>query len=126
MARFSGKAGSITNAGTNIALTSWEIDAKGAADDVTGMDDAGVKEFLAGLTEWSGSFEGFATGDVSASAPGASFTAAVFKSSATAGAPKLTGNAISTGLKVTSAVDGAVKASCTFQGSGTLTWGVTP
>ena len=128
MARFSGKAGSITNAGTNIAITSWEIDAKGDAIDVTGMDDAGIKEFLAGLTEWSGSFEGFATGDVATSAAGTALTAPVFKSSATAGAPKLTGTGggIITGCKVSSAVDGAVKVSVTFQGSGALGYGVTP
>ena len=124
MARYSGKAGSITNAATNIAVTSWEIDAKGDAIDTTGMDDAGVKEFLAGCTEWSGSFEGFATGTVAGSAPGSAITAGVFASSGTAGAPKLTGTGFITGCKVSSAVDGAVKVSCTFQGSGTLTWGV--
>jgi len=124
MARFAGKAGSITNAGTNIAITSWEIDAKGDAIDVTGMDDAGVKQFLAGLTEWSGSFEGFAEGTVAASAPGSAITAGVFASSVTAGAPKLTGTGFVTGCKVASAVEGAVKVSVTFQGSGALTWGV--
>ena len=127
MARFAGKAGSITVAATNIAITSWEIDAKGDAIDVTGMDDAGVKEFLAGLTEWSGSFEGFATGTVAGSVPGTSIAAAVFASSVTAGAPKLTAPALGgfiTGLKVSSAVEGAVKVSCTFQGSGALGYGV--
>ena len=123
MARFSGKGGSITNAGVNIALTSWDIDAKGDAIDVTGMDDAGIKEFLAGVTEWSGSFEGFATGTVDASKPGTAITAGVFASSSSSGAPKLTGSGFVTGLKVSSAVDGAVKASVTFQGSGALTYG---
>ena len=125
--KFSGKAGSITTIATNIGVTSWEIDYKADAVDVTGMDDAGVKEFIAGLTEWSGSFEGWSTGTVAGSAPGTAIVGAVFASSTTAGAPKLTatgtgGNAgFITGLKVSTAVEGAVKVSCTFQGSGALT-----
>lgn len=126
MARYSGKGGSITGAGANIAITSWEIDARGDAVDVTGMDSGGAKEFVSGLTEWSGTFEGFATGSLAGSAPGTSVTGAVFKSSAAAGAPKLTGNLIITGCRVQTTVEGAVRVTCTFQGTGPLTWGVTP
>jgi len=123
MARFAGKTGSITVIATNIGITSWEIDAKADAIDVTGMDDAGIKEFLAGVTEWSGSFEGFAGGTVTGSVVGTAITNAVF-SSGGAGSPKLTatGGGFITGLKVSTEVTGAVKVSCTFQGSGALTY----
>ena len=124
MPRFLGKAGSITNAGANIAITSWEIEAKGDVVDVTGMDSQGIKDFIAACTEWSGSFEGFATGNVAGSGPGTLVQNAVFASSATTGAPKLTGNIIITSLRVTSSVDDAVKASVSFQGTGALTYGV--
>jgi len=123
MARFSGKAGSVSGA-SNTAISSFDIDAQADAIDVTGMDDAGVKEFLAGLTSWSGTFDGYATGSVAAMAPGTTLTACVFASSGTSGAPKLTGTVIVTSLKVSSAVDAAVKVSVGFQGTGALTYGV--
>ena len=122
MARYAGKSGGITNAGSNVEFSNWEIDAKGDALDVTGFDSAGKKEFIAGLTEWSGSATGFATGDDTSYSPGTSLAAVVF-SSGSAGAPKLTGTIITTGLKVSAAVDGAVTVDLTFQGTGTLTYG---
>lgn len=131
MPRFSGKAGSISLGGNVAGLIKWDIDAKAETTDVTGMDSAGVKEFLAGLTEWSGSFEAFPTGSVAAYKPGSEFTTFTFASSATAGAPKFTADAtapagkiIITGLKVSTDVKGAVQISCSFQGSGNLAYGV--
>ena len=41
-----------------LGITAWSVDYKCAADDATGMDSAGKKAFLAGMTEWSGSFNG--------------------------------------------------------------------
>lgn len=123
MARFSGKAGSITTAGSNAVIAKWDIDAKADILDVTGMDDAGVKEFLAGCTEWSGTCSGFVTGDIATWAPGSAFSAVAFASGST-GAPKLTGNIIISNLKISTAVDQAVTFDASFQGTGTLTYGV--
>ena len=122
MARFAGKGGSITNGGSNVAIKSFEVDAKGDAIDVTGMDSSGAKAFIAGLTEWSGSITGLATGDVTSWKPGTTMTAMVLD---TAGglSPTLTGDAIITGLKVSTAVDGAVTVDITFQGTGALAYG---
>jgi hypothetical protein len=129
MAGFSGKTGAITGPTINVNLTSMEIDHKGEAVDVTGMSDSGLKKFVAGLTEFSGSFEGHATGDVTALQPGLSTATWVFSTGST-GAPKLTCTysagityVIITGCKVSSSVEGSVKCSVTFQGSGTLTYG---
>jgi len=109
-----------------VAVKSWSIDHNGAEIDVTGMDDAGVAEFLAGITEWTAQVEGFATGTVAASVPGTAVTAAVFKSSSTAGAPKFTGTGFVNKLHVGVAVEGAVEVSISIRGSGALTYGTTP
>lgn len=122
MARYSGKTGSITTMGSNAVITKWDIDATGDVLDVTGMDSGGVKEFIAGLTEWSGTCSGFATGDVATWAPGSAFSAVAF-ATGSSGAPKLTGNVIVKSLKITAAVEGAVAFDCSFQGTGTLTYG---
>ncbi len=123
MARFSGKSGSITTMGSNAVITKWDIDAVGDVLDVTGMDSGGVKEFIAGLKEWSGTLSAFPTGDISTWAPGSSFSAVAFASGST-GAPKLTGNVIVKSLKISTSVDGVVSAEVSFQGTGTLTYGV--
>lgn len=130
MARFSGKAGSISLGGSVAGVTKWDIDAKADTEDVTGMDSAGVKEFLATLTEWSGNFDAFPSGSITAYKPGSEFSTFTFASSGTSGAPKFTadvgppaGKVIITGLKVSTDVKGVVQISCSFQGSGSLAWG---
>jgi len=129
MAAFSGKAGSVSLTGitTNVDVTSWNINLEGDAIDVTGMSEAGVGAFIGGITRWSGDFEGFATGTIAALVPGATATTFTFASGST-GAPKYTagsgGTVLITGVKCSASVDGAVKVSCSFQGSGVLTPGV--
>lgn len=130
MARFSGKAGSVNLGGAIAGITKWDVDAKADAPEVSGMDSAGVKEFIAGLTEWSGSFEGYCTGSPAAFKPGTTFTTFTLASSGTTGAPKFTADAtapagalIITGLKITTEVKGVVQFSVTFQGSGNLSYG---
>ena len=130
MAGFGGKQGSISGPTINVNITSMEIDHQGDTVDITGMSDAGLRKFVAGLTSWSGRFSGFATGDVTALQPGPSTATWTFSTSATTGAPKLTCTysagvtyVIVTGLKVSSSVDGAVQCDVEFQGSGTLTYG---
>lgn len=126
MARFAGKGGTATFGGSAVfACKDWECDYKGDAIDVTGMDSSGAKEFIAGLTEWSATVNGFATGALSTIVPGTT-VALVLRGAAAADGdvPNWTGSAIVTGLKVSTAVDGAVEVGCTLQGTGALTAGI--
>ncbi len=131
--RYSGKAGSVTIGGTaiNVAIEKWDLDMKCDAIDTTGMDSAGVKEFIPGLSEWSASCDGMVTGSITGLAVGTVISQFVFASSAQTGAPKFTpsttspaGSLIITGLKVTADMKDAVKVSLAFQGSGNLAMGV--
>lgn len=54
-----GKSGSVYIGASKVAeISNWKLDCKADNIDVTNFDSAGWKEFLAGLKEWSGSFEG--------------------------------------------------------------------
>jgi len=119
MARLHGKAGSVTFAGgsvTGVGITSWTIDYKSAADETTGMDSSGAKTFIAGLTEWSGSFSGYYdTGKIAAGTTGSATFYLV------AAGANYAGTIIVTSFKVDTSVDGPIKITCDFQGTGTLT-----
>jgi len=55
----SGKSGSVYIGANKVAeISKWSLDCKADNLDVTNFDSQGWKEFLAGLKEWSGSFEG--------------------------------------------------------------------
>jgi len=124
MARTSGKLGSATiNAVTYNGVTNWEIDYKGDAIDVTGMTDAGVKAFVGGLTEWSGSMDVVWDNTQALPTPALTLAATVAVSLVTGATGALdtwAGAVIITDCKVTVPVDGAIKLSCTFQGTGAL------
>lgn len=54
-----GKDGSVYIGANKVAeINSWSLDLGADDIDITSFDSAGWKEFLAGLKEWSGSFEG--------------------------------------------------------------------
>ncbi len=54
-----GKEGSVAIGANKVAeIKSWSLDLGADDIDITSFDSNGKKEFLAGLTEWSGSFEG--------------------------------------------------------------------
>lgn len=125
MATISGKAGSVLADATTPAaiysVTSWELDLKGTAIDVTGMSDAGAKTFVGGLTEGTAQIECFEDGDHALNtdiAPGLTILVQLRYISNDAAAWH--GSAIVTGLKPTVAVDGAVKWSISCQFSGTI------
>ena len=120
MANLSGKQGSGTVGGQAITdVTSWEIDYKADAIDVTGMSDSGKKAFIGGLSEWSGSLE--ANLDSGQTLPTIGAAAALsLVDSADSGYNTYAGTAILTGMKFSTSVEGAVKVSFTFQGTGTL------
>ncbi|MDQ7794149.1 MAG: phage tail tube protein [bacterium] len=55
----SGKSGTVYIGANRVAeIAKWSLDCKADNIDVTSFDSEGWKEFLAGLKEWSGSFEG--------------------------------------------------------------------
>ena len=122
MARFAGKTGSFSTSSIYIGVESMEIDYKGDAIDVTGMDSSGAKAFIAGLTEWSANVTGWVNGSLASLVPGTAVTAGVWSTSGS-GAPKFTGSGIITDLKVNSEVAGAVNVTLSVQGSGALTVG---
>jgi len=54
-----GKSGSVYIGANKVAeITQWSVDLKADNIDVTNFDSNGWKEFIQGLKEWSGSFEG--------------------------------------------------------------------
>lgn len=54
-----GKGGSVYIGANKVAeISQWSIDCEADDIDVTSFDSNGWKQFIAGLKEWSGSFEG--------------------------------------------------------------------
>ncbi len=120
MARQSGKSGSVTfDSGTTLGVTKWDMDQKCDAVDTTGMDSAGAKEFIPGLTEFSGTFEG--NWDGTGAPPMAGAVAAMILDTGASTYDFAT--AIITSLKPTVDSKGVVTFSCAFQGSGALVAG---
>lgn len=118
MARLSGKAGEVTvAAGTVTGIKGWSLDYTVEAIESTAFDSSGVRAYVPGKSGWSGSFEGFKDG-----APLAIGTeiALVLKESQTA-TQKFNGQAIITGLRGGTSIDGLVTYSYDFQGTGALT-----
>jgi predicted secreted protein len=104
-----------------VGCTSWEIDYKGEAIDTTGMDSAGAKGFIGGLTEASIAFECYedaATPLNTDIAPGAVLLWQFRYIHDDAAAWH--GSAIITDMKPSVTVEGAVKWSITGQATGTV------
>jgi len=119
MARLAGYGGNVkygVGATTATGIKSWTIDYTTDTYEGTGFDSSGAKVFTAGLSGWSGSFEGFKDG-----APIAigSAVALELEESSTAG-QEWTGTGIITGVSASAPVDGLVTYSYTFQGTGAL------
>ena len=118
MAQISGKAGEVQVAASTVnGIKSWTIDYVVDALEVTDFADSGAKTYIAGLSGWSGSFEGFKDG--APTAIGA-VIALILSVSATA-TQDYTGQAILTGSHETISVDGIVGIAYDFQGTSTLT-----
>jgi hypothetical protein len=120
MARLAGTGGNVKyGAGptTSTGIKSWSLDYTVDALEGTGFDSSGKRVYTAGLSGWSGSFEGYKDG-----APIAigSAVALELEESATAG-QEWTGTAIITSVGVNVAIDGLVTYAYNFQGTGTLT-----
>jgi len=116
MARLSGYGGDLLAPGIIAGIREWSIDYAAAALDTSGFDGGQPKTFIAGQSEWSGSFNGFKDG-----APLAIGTilAAEFQESAIA-TQKWTGNIYITSIRPATTVDGLVVYGYDFQGTGAL------
>jgi len=118
MAQISGKMGSVLVAGATVAgIKSWTVDYVVDAIETTDFADAGVKAYIAGLSGWSGSFEGYKDG--APTAIGAEI-ALILKESTDA-TQQYTGQAILTGCHGTVSIDGVVGEAYDFQGTTGLT-----
>ena len=100
-------------------MRDWTIDYTADTVETTDYDDAGVKQFLATLTGWTGTFSGFGhPGWETAAAVGTQYLGSFFVSASTGSS--YTGSVIITGASPGVAVDGAAVVSYTFQGTGAL------
>lgn len=121
----SGKSGSVYIGANKVAETAkWSLDCKADNSDVTNFDSQGWKEFLAGLKEWSGSFEGnFKPTDTNGQAAlidawlNGTTVALECRIDAT---KKFAGNAL-VNFGIEMPVDDKGSFSCDFQGTGALT-----
>lgn len=120
MARLSGKSGSASIGGAISNVSNWEIDYQGDAIDVTGMDSSGAREFIGGLTQWSGTVECHLDSAQALPTPSGAAVAVSLVDSADTGYNTYSGNVIVTGIRPRTAVDGNVQCTITFQGTGAL------
>ncbi len=118
MAQIAGKLGEVRIAGTTMSgMKSWTVDYTVDAIDTTDFADTGTKSFIAGISGWSGSFDGYK--DAAPTAIGAEI-ALILKESTDA-TQQYTGQAILTGIHETVSIDGVITEAYDFQGTGTLT-----
>jgi len=111
--------GTATGVAIVAGMKSWTIDYTNDALDSTDFADVGVKAYIAGLSGWSGSFEGYKDGAPGLT-PGTSYILHL-RESASTNTQLYTGTAIITGLHGSASIDGVVTQSYDFQGTGALT-----
>ena len=116
--QISGKAGEVLVAAATVnGIKSWTVDYTLDALDTTDFADSGLRTYIAGLSGWSGSFEGYKDG-----APtGIGGIIALILEESTDSTQKYTGQAILTGSHETTPVDGIVGIAYDFTGTSTLT-----
>ncbi len=118
MVQISGKAGEVrVSAATIAGIKSWTVDYVQDALDTTDFGDLGIKSYIAGLSGWSGSFEGFKDGVPTGIG---SIVALILMESQTSN-QTYTGSALITGSHPSAAIDGVVNISYDFQGTAALT-----
>jgi len=110
--------GTATGAAVVAGMKSWTCDYTLDALDTTDFADSGLRTYIAGLSGWSGSFEGFKDGAPTLTV-GTSYVLHLRESATTT--QQYSGTAIITGLHGSASVDGIVTESYDFQGTGTLT-----
>jgi len=118
MAHLHGKTGVVDVGGAVTGARNWSITYSGDVVETTDFADSGVKTFIAGGSGWTGSYEVVKDG-----APPQALLSTVslsLKESATTG-QLWTGSAIIQEISSTTAIDGVVVYSYSFQGTGALT-----
>lgn len=115
MAKMHGKSGSVTCTNVTAGMLEWTLDDTCDTADVTDFSDAGVRAFLAGCTQWQGSFSGNFDNANTAKSGDSVIISLVPGTSLSFG-----GSAIITGRNVKTGIDGAVTMAYTFQGTGAL------
>ena len=127
MAHLAGKSGAVystttggtaTGAAVVAGMKSWTLDYTTEAIESTDFADVGVKAYIAGLSGWAGSFEGYKDG-----APGLTVGTSyiLHLREGTLTTERYTGTAIITGLHGSASIDGVVTQGYDFQGTGALT-----
>ena len=119
MAVISGRYGSLYTTGVvaDQYIKSWTLSRKADLYDSTNFDDSsGGRSYVAGFTDWNGTFEGFYSSGNTA-VPGD--TVYLTLKATTTGNANV-GSAILTGMDIGVGVDGLVTQSYTFQGTGSL------
>ena len=115
MAEIHGNAGSITFTNITAGVKSWTLTWDAEVHDITDFADSTIRTFKAGLTTWSATAE-CQLDAANTAEPGASAELTL----SVDGTVDYVGTAILTNMSVTTPVDGIVKTSYSFQGSGTL------
>jgi len=118
MAELSGKDGSVDFTGALTTVKSWTLSYAGDALETSNFDDSsGGRTYIPGLSAWSGSFDSlYSTSNTAV--PNSTGSITLKTSTGTAGL--WYGGIIITGMDITTARDGIVTQSYTFQGTGLL------
>ena len=119
MAHRAGTAGQVDSPAAVTGIKSWSLEYTVAMLNTTDFADAGVSSFIPGITEWSGSFEGFKDGTPQALTTGASVTLKLYE---TQQANEFwTGECFINAVRPSTDHDGIVSYTYDFQGTGVLT-----
>ena len=118
MAAIAGKGGSVVCSSAQTMVKNWTVNHTGDALDATSFDSSGVREFVAGLTGWSGNF-GANWSTVNNIAVGSS-AKGKFRLGSTSVGHLLHGKILITGIAYGCDPAGVVTQDYTFQGSGKL------
>jgi predicted secreted protein len=122
MAAKSGKLGAATIGSLDPILRAWTLDITQAALDVTSFESGGQREVVAGLSQWSGSAEGFIDASTDVDLVTTSVTIELKDAdNTTSGQMKYTGSVVITSMSYGSAADGTCTIAITFDGTGALT-----
>ena len=130
MAAITGKSGTVSYAGGSVArINSWSLDVDTNMHDVTSFttDAVAWREFVDGITGWSGSIDGIfdptSTGqnDMIVATLAPTTGAIVFELDKTAGG-SFTGSVFLTSLSAGSDIDGTADMSWSVQGTGALSY----
>lgn len=129
MAKIHGKGGSVKSTGGNTTVNNWTLSLVGDAVECTNFDSTGGREYIAGLTGWSGGYDCFFSSTGNVLVPGVTRDVVLTVSSgvstgiASTGKWCFWGEAIITGMDITTNVDGVITQNYTFQGTNAISAG---